>query len=182
MDVIEFKLSDYDCGRVITIINGTKVSKLASKAEQMKDYNTPYGEEYRRLHGEEEYDKYGDGTDPGWLYYELKGIATEPYLPIVSETRLGETYKYRNRVKHKRAAVLGCACGADGCDQYFVKVTETENSVIWDDDFALRHNKPNYFHFEFEKKQYYKEVEKLVGLTLQMGELEGLPIEIMEGY
>ena len=50
MDVIKFKLSDYDWYRVITTINGTKVSKFAYKSTG-----------------------YGDGIYTGWLYYELKG-------------------------------------------------------------------------------------------------------------
>jgi len=223
MDVIKFKLSDYEWYRVITIINGTKINKYADKAENMRryyawvedycrrnggkecnkklidDYST-FIEEYNRLYGKKDYNKeqmrennsfvkeyynyykeiesvdnYGDGIYPGWLYHEL---AVEPYIPYISKTA-EITTSNRDGAKPDCAAVLGCACGIDGCSQYLVRITETENSVIWDDYFAHKFNQPNYFHFEFEKKQYYGEVEKLVDLTLQIGERDGLPVEIV---
>ena len=188
MDVIKFKLSDYDWFRVIPVINGTKVSKFAHRAERKKDYDT-FGEseEYSRVYSQREYYRYGDGIYPGWLYYELKGGLyhhpgyskiynfVEPFIPYV--TREGKIHVSNlDDDKIKSASILGCTC-SDGCDQYTVRITETENSVIWDDYFALKFNRPNYFHFEFEKKQYFKEVEKLIDLTLKIGVSEGLPRE-----
>ena len=178
MDVIKFQLSDYDWYRVIATINGTKVSKFAHKPTS-----------------------YGDGIYPGWLYYELKGGHywtcpeklsgyVEPYIPYVSDrlsvpTRWCEGCGWKcvngdqaaSKEETKYAAILGCSCGVDECSHYVVKITETEKNVIWDDAFSVKHHLPNYFHFEFDKKQYFKEVEKLIELTLKTGEMEGLPCE-----
>jgi len=79
-------------------------------------------------------------------------------------------------------SILGCRCGDDRCSQYIVKITETENSVIWDDYFAIRDKQSNYFHFEFEKKQYFKEVEKLMKLSLRIGRFDGLPIKTVNDF
>ena len=170
MDVIKFKLSDYEENRVITIINGTKLNKFVYKTELKADVR------------EKVYDgnSYGDGIYSGWLYYDL---AAESYVPYISSsyTLVAECGNTTSRdAEENCAAVLGCACGADRCSQYCVRITKTENSIIWDDYFALKFNEPNYFHFEFEKKQYYEEVEKLIDLTLQMGRFDGLPTEIIK--
>ena len=193
MDVIKFQLSDYEWHRVITIINGKKINKFVYEA-RLKD------EVYEKTY---EGDSYGDGIYPGWLYYELKGgnywncpelynnrvypekLSAEPYIPYLSYTRLSQETRCDNCIRcndrsdPKCMGVLGCACGDDGCGIYLVRITETENSVIWDDYFAFYHNTPNYFHFEFEKNQYYEEVEKLLELTLKIGEKEGLPVDII---
>ena len=174
--------------------------------ERMENYNTFVKEYYRYYKEIESVDRYGDGIYPGWLYYELKGgdywncpelkcgncpeklsAAANPYIPYVSRRELSTSVQKCDECCNCRdeeaepesAGVLGCACGSDGCSVYLVRITETENSVIWDDYFAFKFNTPNYFHFEFEKKQYYEEVEKLVDFTLQIGEKEGLPIEII---
>jgi len=164
MDVIKFKLSSNEWYRVITIINGTKINQLVYKAE--------------RKEGIYEHKHYGDGIYPGWLYYAL---VAEPYVPH-TKAMMPKWYvddKCGNKADAECVAVLGCICGDDGCSQYLVRITETENSIIWDDYFALKHNRPNYFHFEFGKKQYFKEVEKLVDLTLRTGFWEGLPEKIL---
>jgi hypothetical protein len=189
MDVIKFKLSRHEWCRVITTVNGTSVSKYAHEAERKKCDSTPYEEEYRKHY----YHHFGDGIYPGWLYYELKGgryytcpgkpsAAFEPYIPNVSGAGLSMTTKWckwckkcRCEEEPKQAAVLGCCCGDDGCGQYLVRIMETENSVIWNDYYATKNN----LHFEFEKKQYFKEVEKLIGLTIQTGKFDGLPMEII---
>ena len=180
MDVIKFKLSDKEKEgwRVITIINGTKINEFVHE------------------NGRKAGDRYGDGIYPGWLYFELKGGhyytsgVAQPYFPWVpnggfSGLTGGSYYtcnsgdKAETKEERKAAGVLGCACGADGCGQYIVRITETENSVIWDDDYAIRYNQPSCFHFEFDKKQYFEEVEKLIDLTLQIGAKEGLPVDLL---
>ena len=192
MDVIKFKLSDYERCRVITVINGTKVSTFAHKAKLLKAYHT-FGESaaYRRIYSQREYLRYGDGIYPGWLYYELKGgrmhipwgKAYRPFGPYIPYESWGGPYPVNDFDNEPMSAsILGCSCGLDVCTQYLVRITETENSVIWDDYFAIKHNEPNYFHFEFEKKQYFKEVEKLIDLTLQIGEKEGLPVDVINSY
>jgi len=170
--------------------------------EEMRGNNSFVKEYYNYYKEIESGGSYGDGIYPGWLYYELKGgnywncpelktgncpdklfVATKPYIPYLSWTgsskECNESCECRGEAEPICAGVLGCACGEDGCNVYLVRITETEKTVFWDDYFAFYHNTPNFFHFEFEKKQYYDEVEKLVALTLQIGEYDGLPIEIV---
>ena len=171
MDIIYFELNNYDSenwDKVITFINGRKFSQYVSGG-------------------------YGDGIRPGWLYYELKGgcfyggrrkVSTEPYLPYISGF---EPYYWNIACEDEKesinepkcAAVLGCSCGVDGCDQYLVRITETRNSIIWDDYSHVSRYRQNLLHFEFVKKQYFKEVEKLVELTIKTGILAGLPMEVI---
>ena len=149
------------------------------------------------------------------IYFSCPGrlsATAEPYIPFVlgelsmpsrhceiCEWMYGSEDDTNSKDEEKSTAILGCGCGDDGCDQYYVRITETENSVIWDDWLAFFQNKPNYFHFEFDKKLYYQEVEKLIDLTFQVGSrtgwsgcsrsldklpikkrtLEGLPVEMV---
>ena len=165
MDVIKFKLDKhFICVNVY--INGCSLAKIARDLEKGI--------------GMEGYEYYG--VTPCYLFNEL--------------------------IKNERANVLSCEETVD-CPTYFVTIRETENTVIWEAlhhprlrrqplnlfDFVNTdsNNQENNqedtvggvlhetFFFEFDKKQYYKELVNLIKISILCGQSEYLPMDVRHG-
>ena len=71
------------------------------------------------------------------------------------------SYKERERI-----SVLGCTCGFEGCWPMKVKITETNEKMIWSDFEQPHRNKESHHYwdytsfgkFEFEKKEYQEQL------------------------
>jgi hypothetical protein len=145
MDTIRFKLDKYEENRINIFINGQNLIRFVEKQEiQM-------------------------------------GMAIGSYGGLNSGKLLEELFNQENPY------VLACGCH-HGCLEFRVTIREAEKSIIWEDfdnpgklkkprnrEDLLLCNPPEMdasnvgveypsLHFEFEKKQYYKAIWKLLGL------------------
>lgn len=68
-----------------------------------------------------------------------------------------------------RVSILECECGCDGCWPMKMKVTETDDKIIWS-DFEQPHRSKdssqfwdytNFGQFTFDKAEYLKQIHKL---------------------
>jgi hypothetical protein len=80
---------------------------------------------------------------------------------------LGSDSSYgKNQTK---TALLDCPCGCEGCWTLAAKISELENTILWNDFEQIHRNGEitddvwdyKNMKFEFEKNQYFKELEKL---------------------
>ncbi|MDH6392205.1 hypothetical protein M2480_003214 [Parabacteroides sp. PFB2-12] len=66
---------------------------------------------------------------------------------------------------YKNPTVLGCTCGVKDCSPLMVDVRETETTVLWENfKHSAKRRKPvdySTLKFEFNKEQYYEEVNAL---------------------
>ena len=61
---------------------------------------------------------------------------------------------YHDTTKSK---ILECECGADGCWSLLMKITKTENSIVWSNFNQLHRESWDYSHlksFEFDIQEY----------------------------
>jgi len=64
-----------------------------------------------------------------------------------------------------KVCILVCRCGIDDCGSVRVSITETNSSVLWSNFVEYEGERcwerHNFGPFEFDKNEYYQEIEKL---------------------
>jgi hypothetical protein len=148
MDKIEFILFSDDNGIGVDIfINGKNLLDIIRKwEEQLREYKISlFVDSWDKERFGKEIDQHR-GIYPVGLIYEL-------------ETK-------------KTPAVLGCTCGSIYCYPFLVRVLETEKTIIWSES-KLNNYLSDYdsllkpLNFEFDKKQYRKEIKKLKSVAIE---------------
>jgi len=139
MDTIEFyiKRTVVPWGRIdmaTMFVNGVDFIELA------REYETPLA-------------KKGDDTCSPGDYMNVM-----PYALF----RILASPEPKDYDENGRLLILLCSCGIDECNSLFMKIRETEQTVIWEDFKKIRSEDWDYSNFgpfEFDKTHYFHQIE-----------------------